>query len=277
MPFTISVSLAVPNEDIALDTPFKALFSLADWTNIAVRVLSEIRAGGNSADIQEASQQLIETYPVRAQSCLQYMQQFLSIQEQHLMQQKQMITILHQQQQTFYSSLESLNPVRSNTPRNGTPSTRGNFALGQSMFPTSAPLGSSSSSSRGAPGAGVASGVGGLQNTPMGQASSSSRSNPGGGGGSRKRVLESDVVDVSRTPMNIGPLYTGDVANGIPSETMINIIIAKRVALTENTDDFGLPAYTTNTPNGVSLVSDCFSLLCCEVCANFALSPAVNS
>ncbi len=47
-----------------MDTPFKALFSLADWTNIAARILSELksRQDGSVNDAQDATiHQLIDT------------------------------------------------------------------------------------------------------------------------------------------------------------------------------------------------------------------------
>lgn len=223
------------------------MFSLADWTNVAIRVLTEVRnGGGNNADIQEAATQLMDTYPVRAQSCLQYMQQFLSIQEQYLIQQKPLINILAQQQQVFFNNLESLNPVRSAaSPRMSM--TPGNLRSGSGYATAAAPTAIAPSGRMHPAG----------NNAPLGVASSSNGAIPAGASNgrgaagsssSRKRGLDMDVA------VNLGPLYTGDINNGIPSESMITIILAKRVALTENTDDFGLPAYTTNTPNGVSLV-----------------------
>lgn len=48
-------------DELSLDTPFKALFSLADWTNIAARVLSELKTRNEGADVNETISQLIDT------------------------------------------------------------------------------------------------------------------------------------------------------------------------------------------------------------------------
>ena len=253
-------------DEVALDTPFKALFSLADWTNVAMRVLNEIRHHPGSSspasnELKEAAGQLIDSYPVRAQSSFQYLQQYLSMQEQYLVQQKSLLHLLVQQQQQFLTNIDSLHPIRSNptssaslpSPRLGVPAGQLRNPAGSSSFlPQPTPSNPGTASASAAPTNGnlrpVAS-ASSSNSMPANSRSTTTSSN----GSSRKRGLG----DVDPT-VNFGPLYPGDPTNGIPSESMVTIILAKRVALTENTDDFGLPAYTTNTPNGVSLVSDLF-------------------
>jgi hypothetical protein len=110
-------------EELSYEIPFKAIYSLAEWTNIAVNALSAASYVLNSIDshdpynsnareIQQSIIQLVESYPGRALSCLQYLQQFLALQEQRTLQQIQLLAMMQQEQQSFRLQLDSLIPQR---------------------------------------------------------------------------------------------------------------------------------------------------------------------
>lgn len=58
-------------------------------------------------------------YPGRAHSCLQYLQQFLALQEQRAVQQIQLLAMMQQEQQSFRLQLDSLVPQRGNAGGGG--------------------------------------------------------------------------------------------------------------------------------------------------------------
>lgn len=78
-------------------------------------------------------------YPGRAHSCLQYLQQFLALQEQRTLQQMQLLAMMQQEQQSFRLQLDSLIPQRGTGPSNtntiipgmmGAQRTNGSLSLG---------------------------------------------------------------------------------------------------------------------------------------------------
>lgn len=216
----------------------------------------------------------MNSYPVRAQSCLQYLQQFLSMQEQHLVQQHTLIGALHQQQLAFFHTLESLNPVKTNVG-NG----RQSNALGMPLIgmrpvvsqstPPQEPNTVPNSLPPFVPGSLIVSTSGGSATvegtnqqkslnstvvsgstlpTQIARSNLSQTQKSNTSSSSKKRSLDNISSDVAVSSAG----FSNEVS---ASENMVTLIIAKRVALSENTDDFGIPAYTTNTANGVSLVS----------------------
>jgi hypothetical protein len=161
---------------------------------------------------------VVHRYPVRAHSCLQYLQQFLTIQESFSLQLDSSLVKMQQQRQEFIKAIDSLNP--SDTTK-GSPARPMQGVCTQLTTTTTSPK------------------------TIITASSQSHSIAPPTNSNTKKRSFES----------TIDPPLPDIQENAVVTEDLVNLIVAQRVALSKHTDDFGIPAYTTDTRNGVSLVS----------------------
>ncbi len=257
------------DHDDTIDTPLQALSHLTEWMNAAYSAMNSIRSPppsnrsnqhNSSAEIEELMSQLIELFPIRTLSSVQFLQQFLTIHESYLLQQNQLVFQFYQQQQHLNAlvagrhdllptprTLAGAYPMGLNgsVGRIGTPSA----ATG---FPMPSPLAGFTMQGRGLGAAGakmdVPSSARSMRGYPMSDpmANRYPRYLPYSDL-KRRRVDNSAVAMMETVPVN-----PNIIPNSIASfESFITVIIAKYVKTPKDDKDFihlGIPAYSTLFP-----------------------------
>ena len=265
--------LLIEAEESNIDTPLQALTHVMEWMNASFSALSSVKAARNStnksgnsssngastpvsSEIEELISQLLETFPIRTLSSMHFLQQFLAIHENYLVQQNQLVFQFYQQQQ----QLNAFPGIHQNsTPRTlaysmGRPPPTGMTSGYPTNFAIPSPLAAISQSGRSGKVDGP-SPARGFRSYPLADhLMSRFPRNLAYGDLKRRRYDSSAAMFLDPTAVSFGGLNhpSGAVPTGMSSfESFITVVVAKYIKLVKVDKEMvplGIPAFCTVFP-----------------------------